>query len=61
MKTIFAKMKAKANACQFLFQLTQLTSFEGIDDSKQITLLSYYHFRLRWKHFSKKITFEIPE
>ena len=54
-------MKAKANAYQILLQLTQLTSFEGIDDSKQITLLSDYHFRLRWKHFSKKITFEIPE
>ena len=37
-------MKVKANAYQFLFQLNQLTSFEGIDDSKQITVLSYYQF-----------------
>ena len=47
-------MKAKAYACQFLFQLTQLTSFEGIDDSKQITVLSYHQFLFEMETFSKK-------
>lgn len=51
----------KPNAYQFLFQLNHLTSFEGIDDSKQITVLSFTvcHFSLEMEtFFIKKFTFE---
>ena len=38
----------------FSLQLTQLTSFEGIDDSKQITVLSYHQFLFEMETFFKK-------
>ena len=38
----------------FSLQLTQLTSFEGIDDSKQITVLSYHQLLFEMETFKKK-------